>query len=750
MRSDELGARCFDPARAEFPTRVLPLAHVVDLLAVAHAPERIEEYRAAMQRGDRFPPIAVVRVGRRFLIADGHKRFSAYKALTSHPILVEVWTVRRWLGDQRRQLTHKTRQQMTLVRQMRRDPQARQQARRLALDTLGHWQRVVRSLRAGIGRARPDAAEPAPAETGIAPAQIFARLVRECAAFRGRVALAVASLVVLSGAQLYLTWLVKRWADGPLAGDGRGVGSLMAAGVLVTAVMVGAVFVSRYVLNGLNQRMVQRLRDAALARVLAMRVPAAQGFHSGELVSRIMNDAGLLSGFVRDVLKRLLGEGLLIVGALAMALYLDWRLALAVCALVPLVLLLLGGLGGVIRRRATSAQAEIGDLGATLNEQLSGLTTIKGFESEAFEHQRFAALNRRYRRFIMRGEWWASLLVTAVWIVTGFGLWAILWYGTQQVIRAEITAGGLVAFCLYVLQTLEPLRRLSDVHGLLQRTLAAATRVYEIIDWPETERDGSVALAAPGGWLRLEDVHFRYRLDAPVLCGVTVRIEPSQPVALVAASGGGKSTLAKLLVRFADVQAGRILLDGAELRTLTLASLRRAVCVVEQEPFIFSGRLIDNLRYGSWDTPDRRVDEAVALAGLETLVASLPGQLETPMAEAGRNLSVGQKQRIALARAIIRDPAVLVLDEATSALDSDTERQIFARLEPWLRRRTTLVIAHRLSTISRFERVIVLDRGRVVGDGTVAALVANCPSFTRLFADQLTVTALSRPATGAN
>jgi subfamily B ATP-binding cassette protein MsbA len=439
------------------------------------------------------------------------------------------------------------------------------------------------------------------------------------------------------------------------------------------------------------------------------------------------------------VLKRLLGEGLLVIGALAMAFYLDWRLALAICAVVPLVGVLLGRFGQVIRRRGASAQAEIGDLNATLNEQLSGLTTIKGFESEAFESARFAAQNRRYRHSVMRSEWWASLLVTGVWIVTGLGLWAILWYGTRQVISGQITSGGLVAFFLYVIQTLEPMRRLSDVHALMQRALAAAARVYEIIDCAEEERGGTTELTAARGVLRFDAVHFRYRPGEPVLRELTLVLQPGQPVALVAASGGGKSTVAKLLVRFVDPQAGRILLDGADLGALTLASLRRAVCVVEQEPFIFSGRLLDNLCYGSWEAPRRRVEEAVALTGLETLVRSLPHGLETPMAEAGRNLSVGQKQRIALARAVVRDAPVLVLDEATSALDSETEAQIFTQLAPWLRQRTTLAMAHRLSTVSRFERVIVLAQGRVVGDGSVTSLVRDCPPFARLFAEQLVV-----------
>jgi subfamily B ATP-binding cassette protein MsbA len=574
---------------------------------------------------------------------------------------------------------------------------------------------------------------------------VFARLVRECLAQPGRLALAVVSLVVLSGAQLYLTWLVKRWADGPLAGDAAAAGPLLAAGVATTAIMVLAVFVSRYVLNDVNQRLVGSLRDQALASLLALRVPAVHAQRSGELVSRLMNDAGLLAGFVRDVLKRLVGEGLVIVGALAMAFYLEWRLALLVALVVPLAAAVFGPLGGAIRRRGARAQADVGDLSATLHEQLRGLTTIKGFGGEAAEHARFAAHNRRYRRAMLRGEWWASLLVTVVWIITGVALWGVLWIGTRSVLAGELTAGGLLAFSLYMLQTLEPLRRLSDVHGLLQRALAAATRVYEIIDADGVEPRGGVALPAPRGRVELAEVCFAYRPNEPVLRDVSLVLRPGEPTALVAASGGGKSTLARLLPRFLEPDAGAVRLDGLDLRTVALADLRRAVCVVEQEPFLFSGPLRDTLRYGCRDAPPARLAEALAMADLEALVGELPAGLGTDMAEAGRTLSVGQQQRIALARAIVRDPAVLVLDEATSALDSDTEGRIFARLDAWLRRRTTLVIAHRLSTISRFERVVVLDAGRVVADGPLAAILAADPACRRLFAEQI---GLGDPASG--
>lgn len=571
----------------------------------------------------------------------------------------------------------------------------------------------------------------------MTPPRIFVRLVRECLQFPGRLAAIVASLAVLGAAQLYLTWLVKLWTEqAVMNGDPAVLQPLMLRAAAITVAAVVAVFASRYLLNSVNQRMVERLRDAIQGHALEMGVFAVREHRSGEWLSRVFNDTGALSVFVRDILKRLVGETIVLFGSLAMMFYLRWQLAVATCLLVPLVGVLLTRLGERIRSRGAAAQQAVGDLSALLSEQVLGLTTIKTFQTEAVERRRFAQQNARYRRAVMRSEWWTALLMTLVWLITGLGLLGVIWYGTGYALVNRMTAGGLFAFCLYAVQTIEPLRRLAEVQGMLQRALAAAARVYEVIDSPDVERGGEACLPEPvRGALHLEGVGFRYRADEPVLEGLDLRIAPGETVAVVAASGKGKSTLASLLVRFADPQAGRITVDGVDLRTVRLADVRQAVCVVEQNSFVFSGPLLDNIRYGSWQASREAVEEAVRLTGLGPLVASLG--LEAPIEEGGRDLSGGQKQRLALARAIVRNPTVLVLDEATSALDSDAEAQIFGQMDPWLRRRTVIVMAHRLSTISRFARVVVLDRGRVVGDGSIGELVRGCPEFRQLFAEQL-------------
>ena len=572
----------------------------------------------------------------------------------------------------------------------------------------------------------------------MTPTRIFLRLVGECRAYPVRIAVILLSLAALAGAQFYLTWLVRLGVEPLTRGDSAAVANLWRQGAVTAALLIAALFTSRYLLSSVNQSLVQRLRDRAQRQLLVIEVAALREFRSGELVSRIFNDAGVLAGFVRDVLKRLVGETLIVVGGLALMFYLHWRLALATCVVAPFVAVLLNELGGIIRRRGSAAQREIGRLTAILNEQLRGVTTVKGYQAEGFERDRFSAQNAAYRTQVMRGEQWAAVLVAAVSVVGGTALFGIIWYGSQQVIQRHLTPGELLAFCLYAAQTIEPLRRLSEVHGMLQGALAAAARVYEVIDFPRVEEQGRTAISLPvRGALRFEEVRFRYRADEPVLAGVTLSVAPMETVGLVAASGGGKSTIANLLMRFFDPDQGRILLDGVDLRALRLADLRRAVGVVEQDPFIFSGALIDNILYGSWHASTAAITAAVSLAGLEPLVSSLPGGLHAVLREAGQDLSGGQKQRIALARAVVRDPAVLVLDEATSALDSDSERQIFVQLQDWLRRRTVLVMAHRLATIRRFERVIVLEGGRVVGDGSVSRLLSGCPAFERLFAEQI-------------
>jgi subfamily B ATP-binding cassette protein MsbA len=565
------------------------------------------------------------------------------------------------------------------------------------------------------------------------------RLIRESLRFRERLFIAATALVTLAATRLYLTWQVKRWLEVDSGPDGSTTLTLLLiTAILVALLMVLAIMVSEYLVSDVNQRMLQGLRQQVQHKLLTMGVAGVWRFHSGDLLSRVFSDVSLLSDFIRLVFTYLIGETLLAVGAISMMFYLNWRLALGTCLVVPIAGLALDRFSGTIRTLAKSAQSEHAVLTALFAEQVQGITTIRGYQSEEFEHRRFVEQSTVLRCQFMRCELWSTSLISVIWLVTTIGFIGIVWYGHRQVGQGNLDLGNLITFCLCAAQLIEPIRKLSNVTAALQRCMAAAARVFEVIDSDVTEPEGCIFLSRPiQGAVQFEKVSFSYRIGQPVLRGIDMALRPGERLAVVAASGGGKSTLAKLLVRFCDVRQGRILLDGIDIKELRLSQLRRVVCVVEQEPFIFSGDLIDNIRYGSWDAPLKEIESAVSLAGLEPLIRSLPQGLSTKLEEGGRNLSGGQKQRIALARAVVRDPRVLILDEATSALDSDTERQILEQMEDWLGKRTVLVMAHRLSTVVRAQRIIVMEGGQVVGGGTVRELLDHCTPFHQLFSEQL-------------
>ena len=557
----------------------------------------------------------------------------------------------------------------------------------------------------------------------------FRRLLRECLRFRGRLLLAVAGFATVAGGRLALTALVKAWVEGPIgARDAAAARPLLEQAILLTLAMFAALFASRALLASAGQRLVENLRRDAAARLLRLELPAARRFPAGDWLSRVFNDAGALAGFAEVAVKRLLGDGLVAAGAIAAMFWLDFRLALAVAAVVPLAAGLLAGIGRSIRRRAALAQRGIADATAVLAEQIQGLSTIKGFGAEEREERRFARASAASRREVVAAETWSSLLVASVFLATGLGLLAAVAFGTRQILSGRVTQGALLAFCLYAVQAIEPLRRLSDVHALLQRALAAAERVFEAIDLGPVESPSGRPLPAPArGRLAFENVAFRYAGREPVLEDVSFHLAPGEAAALISASGEGKTTVARLLQRFEKPASGRILLDGADAASLRLADLRRAVCVVEQEAFLFAGTLLDNLRYGAPDASREAAIDAGWRAGLAPVAAAFPEGWDAPVAEGGRDLSGGERQRVALARAVLRDPAVLVLDEATSALDEEGEASVFRALEEWFSGRTVLAIAHRRSTIERFPRAIVLEEGRVVADGPPGAALAAFP-----------------------
>jgi len=591
-----------------------------------------------------------------------------------------------------------------------------------------------------------------PDRSVAAPGRLWMRIARELLRYPLPVLAAAVSLVGLGATQLALPWVIKEWVQGPVAQGGVPLTAHAVAALIIVTLLALFIVSSRSLLVSVDQRLVERLRSAAVDHVLRLEPTTVERYPTGDVMSRVFQDVALLSGLTETAMKRVLGDGFLMVGALFMMFLLQWRLALAACLLAAVVVFALGATGRVIRRLGAVAQQHLGTLSTILQEQLQGLSTIKGYQTEGFEAARFSAANRSYRATSIRAGSWAAVLIGSAFLLAATGFVTAVWLGSHQAASGRITVGTLLAFCLYAGLTVEPMRRLAETQGILQRSLPAAERLFELLDLPlQNEAQGSstfvpsalrrsVHAPRPGSRgiaVEFENVHFRYLPDRPLLKGVDLGVPPGDRIAVVAASGGGKTTLASLLLRFRDPNAGRILLDGADIRRYPIPELRRLVCVVEQKPFLFSGPLIENLRYGSWDAREDEIRQAIEVCGLQPLVERHPLGINASLRESGGDLSAGERQRIALARAIVKNPALLVLDEATSAIDSQAEADVFAKLEPWLAQRTVILMAHRLSTVRRVPRIVVLAEGRVSGDGTLDDLVGRGSVFTALFLDQI-------------
>jgi subfamily B ATP-binding cassette protein MsbA len=514
---------------------------------------------------------------------------------------------------------------------------------------------------------------------------------------------------------------------------------LIAGGALALALVKGlADYGEAVLMTRVGQRVIADVQIALFARLMRADLAYFHAHPSGTLISRFTSDAALMRGAAANVLVGIGKDAVTVVFLVGVMFYQDWLLALVSFFVFPLAIRPIVAIGRRIRRVTANAQAEIGEFTTLLSQTFQGARHVKAYGMEQYEEQRAGGLIERLFALIDRGTRTRSRASPMMEALGGTAIAVVILYGGHQVISGARTPGALFSFITALLLAYQPLKSLANLNASLQEGLAAAQRIFEVLDVEPTIRDmaGARPLHIAGGEIRFDKVRFGYVPGAAAIDGLSLTIPAGHTVALVGPSGAGKSTMLNLIPRFFDIDSGRIAIDGQDVRGVTIASLRSAIALVAQEVSLFDDTVRANIAYGRFGASFDEVEEAARAAAADAFIRELPQGYDTMVGEHGVRLSGGQRQRIAIARAMLKNAPILLLDEATSALDNESERQVQRALNTLIRGRTTLVIAHRLSTIQGADLICVVDRGRIVETGRHSELLARGGLYARLYAMQ--------------
>lgn len=488
-------------------------------------------------------------------------------------------------------------------------------------------------------------------------------------------------------------------------------------------------------LNTIGQRVMYDLREEIFRKFQTIEVSFYDRNPVGRLITRLTNDVDSLNELFTSGLVEVLGDLVLIAGALGMMLYYSWSLSLVSLTVVPLLVIATAWFQRGARKGFREVRAKIARLNAFTQEHLSGAQTVQLFNREAKAFSQFSEINHAHRQANVDTVFYYAVFYPLVSLISSIGIAALIWYGGGQVIQNAITIGTLVAFLQYTQRLWMPIQDISDKYNVLQAAVVASERVFKLLDTP----DGIASPAQPmlpavnPGRIEFRHVWFAYKDEDWVLKDVSFTVRPGESVAFVGATGSGKTTITNLLMRFYDIQRGEILLDGVDIRLWPLQRLREKFAVVLQDVFLFSGDVGSNIRLGRSDISEERIAWAAQEVQASTFIEKLPDRYQTTVRERGAGFSVGQKQLISFARALAFNPEILILDEATSSIDTETEQLIQQAIERVMKGRTSMVIAHRLSTIQRVDQIIVLHKGEIREIGAHQELLAQRGIYYRLY-----------------
>ncbi len=553
------------------------------------------------------------------------------------------------------------------------------------------------------------------------------RLLSYLKPYPGWLALSNLSMLGLVLMSFAIPWLTRYVIDVAIIEGEWHLLLPLALGVVAAGILHGMMFfVRRYSSALIGQLVIFDLRNQLYRHLHELPFSFYDRSRTGELMSRVTQDVETMRRFLAFGLVNLVRSILMSVGVLTFLMFINWRLTMVVLITLPPLLFTIRAFATRVRPMYRRVQEELAGLTSVLQENIAGLRVIRSFAREEYEIEKFEAGHRGYLEQNLGAVRRWAFFFPLMNMITGMGTVLILWYGGREVIAGNMSLGWLVAFNQYLALLLGPLRMLGWLVNLTERASASATRVFELLDTESdiVERPGAIDLPRARGHVEFEDVWFEYAASGdPVLRGVSFEARPGETVAILGATGSGKSTVMNLIPRFYDPHRGRITLDGHDLRDLTIESLRRNIGMVMQETFLFSAPIAENVAYGRPGATSEEIEAAAKAAQIHELIAGLPDGYDTVVGERGVGLSGGQKQRVAIARALLLNPPILILDDSTSSVDAETEHLIQEALERVMKGRTSFIIAQRLSSVRSADQVFVLDRGRIVQRGTHETLI---------------------------